>query len=149
MCYNPSTRNYLVSVDVTFFASVPYFFTQDPITISESVPPSLSLPLSTPVDADSLSVPPVETTDPPTSKPVQDFRYVYTHRPKVPASEPVPANPSLVDDPPPAPSSFSFDLDIPIALRRGKRSCTDHSISNFISYDHLNPTFRQFALFVF
>jgi len=91
-------------------------------------------------------MPPAETKNPPASKPVRDFRYVYTYRPKVPASEHVPANPSLVDGPPPLPSAFPSNLDIPIALRKGKRSCTDHLISNFVSYDNLNPTFRHFAL---
>jgi len=33
-----------------------------------------------------------------------------------------------------------------MALRKGKRSCTDHPILNFISYDHLNSQFHQFAL---
>jgi len=78
-----------VFVDVTFSESVSYFSTQVPITISEGVPPSLSVPLPTPTDTDSLPVPPAETTDPPASKPIQDFRYVYTHRPKVLASKPV------------------------------------------------------------
>ena len=81
-------------VDVTFSESVSYFSTQVPITISEGVPPSLSVPLPTPTDADSLSVPPAETTNPPPSKPIQDFRHIYTHRPKVLASKPVPTNPS-------------------------------------------------------
>jgi len=79
------------------------------------------------------------------SKLVWDFRYVYTHRPKVPASQPVPTNSSPVDGPP-QPSTFPSDLDISIALRKGKQSYTDHPISNFVSYDHLNLTFRQFAL---
>ena len=65
------------------------------------VPPSLSVPFHTPVSTVSLPVPPVETPDPPISKLVRDFRYVYTYHPKVSASEPVPANPSLVDGPPP------------------------------------------------
>jgi len=90
-------------------------------------------------------VPPTETTDPPVSKPVRDFRYVYTHGPKVPTSEPISANPSPVDGAPP-PSAFPSDLDILIALLKGKRSCTDYPILNFVSYDHLNPTFRQFVL---
>ena len=91
-------------------------------------------------------VPPVETQNPFATKPVRDFRYVYTHRLKVPTSEPVPAIPSPVDGPPPLPSAPPSDLDILIAFRKDKRSCIDHPISNFISYDHLNPTFRQFAL---
>ena len=48
---------------------------------------------------------------------------------------------------PPLQLSVLFsDLDIPIALRKGKQSCTDHLISHFVSYDHLTPSFRQFAL---
>jgi len=51
--------------------------------------------------------------------------------------------------PPSSPSASPSDLDIPVTLRKGKRSCIDHFISNFVSYYHLNPTFWQFALFVF
>ena len=86
-------------------------------------------------------MPPAETTDPPASKPVRDFRYVYTHRTKVPASEPVLANPSPVDGPPSQQSTSPFDLDILIALRKGKWSCIDHPISNFVSYDTLTSLF--------
>jgi len=71
---------YLISADVTFFESVPYFSTQVPVTISETVPPSLSASLPTPASIIASPVPPAETTDPPASKPVRDFRYVYTHR---------------------------------------------------------------------
>jgi len=92
-CYNPSTRKYLVSADVTFFASISYFSTQVPVTISETVPPSLSVLLPTPASTLSSPMPLAETKNSPASKPVRDFRYVYTHHPKVPTSEPIPANP--------------------------------------------------------
>ena len=95
--------------------SVSYLSTQVPITISESVPPSLSVSLPTPADKAFLSVPPAETIDPPASKSVRNFRYVYTHRPKLPASEPVPTNPSPIDGPPLS-SASPLDLDILIAL---------------------------------
>ncbi|KAL6322028.1 hypothetical protein AAG906_003171 [Vitis piasezkii] len=36
-------------------------------------------------------------------------------------------------------------LNMPIAWRKGVRSCTQHSIGNFISYDKLSPTFRAFT----
>ena len=48
--------------------------------------------------------------------------------------------------PPPQPSVPFSDLDISIALCKGKRSCTDDPISYFISYDRLTPSFRQFVL---
>ena len=128
--------------------SLSYFSTQIPLTVSETVPPSLSVPLPTPASIVSSPAPPTETKDPPASKPVRNFRYVYTHRLKVPASEPIPTIPSPVDSLTPPPTSLS-NLDIPIALRKSKRSCTDHPIFNFISCDNLNLTFRQFALFVF
>jgi len=42
-------------------------------------------------------VSPTDTTKLPASKPLWDFRYVYTRWPKISASESVPANSSLVD----------------------------------------------------
>jgi len=69
-CYNLSIRKYLVSADVTLFEYVSYFSIQVPVTISETVPLSLSVSLPTPVDTASLLLPPAETTDPPASKPV-------------------------------------------------------------------------------
>ena len=37
------------------------------------------------------------------------------------------------------------DLDCPIALRKGVRSCTNHPIYNFVSYEGLSPSFRVFV----
>ncbi|KAJ4721114.1 Retrovirus-related Pol polyprotein from transposon TNT 1-94 [Melia azedarach] len=36
------------------------------------------------------------------------------------------------------------DLDIPIALRKGVRSCTQHHIANFISYKKINHQYKAF-----
>jgi len=38
------------------------------------------------------------------------------------------------------------DLEVPIALRKGKKFCTVNPISQFVSYDRHNPSFCQFAL---
>ena len=37
------------------------------------------------------------------------------------------------------------DLDCPIALRKGVRSCTRHPISNYVSYSHFSPSFQAFV----
>ncbi|RVW97657.1 hypothetical protein CK203_028060 [Vitis vinifera] len=37
------------------------------------------------------------------------------------------------------------DLDLPIALRKGVRSCTIHPISNFVSYHRLSSSFSAFT----
>ena len=42
-------------------------------------------------------------------------------------------------------SNTQSDLDIPIALRKGRRSCTQHPISNFISYTKLFSPFKAFT----
>lgn len=37
----------------------------------------------------------------------------------------------------------SFDFDLPIAQRKGKGSCTQYPISNFVSYSHLSSSYRS------
>jgi len=53
-----------------------------------------------------------------------------------------------VEDPlsSPLPSVPPYDLDILIALRKGKRPCIVHPIFKFVFYDRLNPSFHQFAM---
>ncbi|KAL0560174.1 hypothetical protein IC582_000571 [Cucumis melo] len=41
---------------------------------------------------------------------------------------------------------YDPSLDIPIALRKGTRSCTKHPICNYVSYDNLSPQFRAFTV---
>ena len=36
------------------------------------------------------------------------------------------------------------DLNLHTAIRKGIRSCTQHLISKFVSYNKLNPSFRAF-----
>jgi len=62
-----------VSVDVTFFESVSYLFSQGPVTASESVPlsPSVSFPAPAPVHDVSLPVSLEDTTTPLAVKPVE------------------------------------------------------------------------------
>ncbi|TYK26681.1 Cysteine-rich RLK (receptor-like protein kinase) 8 [Cucumis melo var. makuwa] len=42
-------------------------------------------------------------------------------------------------------SKHDPSLDLPIALRNGTKSCTKHSISNYVSYKNLSPPFRTFT----
>ena len=51
-----------------------------------------------------------------------------------------------VEGPSPQPSAHLSDLNVSIALRKSKRSYTDHPISQFVFYDRLNLSFCQFAL---
>ena len=43
------------------------------------------------------------------------------------------------------PQSYDLSLDIPIALRKGTRSCTKDSICNYMSYSNLQPKFKVFT----
>ena len=45
-----------------------------------------------------------------------------------------------------APSSDSNTL--PIALRKGKHTCTAHPLSHFVFYADLSPSFRTFISYV-
>ena len=61
----------------------------------------------------------------------------YSRRPPaLPPSVSSPQDSSSVGPPSP--------LDLPIALRKGTRSCTQHPIANYVSYDSLSPAYRAF-----
>ena len=140
-------KKYFVSADVTFFESVPYFLHRfwycicvcSSFTVCGFVA-SLGFSLVPPEDISETNA------STPVRAPVKDFRIIYDHRQKVLTSESVPVNPSTLDGPLIQPSTPPSDLDILIALQKGKRSFTDYPISNFIFYDHLSPQFRQLAL---
>ncbi|CAM8951545.1 unnamed protein product [Rhodiola kirilowii] len=42
-------------------------------------------------------------------------------------------------------SNHSSKLDLPIALRKGTRSCTKYPLSNFVSYKSISPSYRAFV----
>jgi hypothetical protein len=136
-CYSPSLQKHFVSADVTFFEDVPYYSPQGG-QLQDSI-------LSSPVIPTPI---PFAPQAPPISQ-------VYVRRrhqgvPLVPpqvASPPLPPSSASTSADPPLPPSTS-DLDLPIALRKSKRTCTDHPISNFVSFDHLSSSFKAFSLSV-
>ncbi|KAL0423678.1 UNVERIFIED_CONTAM: Retrovirus-related Pol polyprotein from transposon RE1 [Sesamum radiatum] len=128
-CYDPQSRKSFTSADVTFFESTPFYSPQSPVVIP---PPSVPLP------APTLSVPP--HTEPPT-RPLQ----VYSGRNRsttttliVPPDLPPTAAPGN-------PSATPAD-DLPIALRKGKKSCTAHPLANSLSFQNLSPNYRAFSV---
>lgn len=42
-------------------------------------------------------------------------------------------------------STVPSDLEIPIALRKGRRTCTNHPIAKYLSYEKLSPQHRAFT----
>jgi len=84
---------------MSHFLNLFLFLPQHLVTTSKTIALQLSVPLPAPASADSSLVPLVDNSKPPASKPTQNFRYIYTHCQKVPASEPAPADLSPVDGP--------------------------------------------------
>ncbi|KAL0370961.1 UNVERIFIED_CONTAM: Retrovirus-related Pol polyprotein from transposon RE2 [Sesamum angustifolium] len=128
-CYDPQSRKSFTSANVTFFESTPFYSPQSPVVIP---PPSVPLP------APTLSVPP--HTEPPT-RPLQ----VYSRRNRSTTTMLI-VPPDL---PPTAalgnPSATPTD-DVPIALRKGKRSCTAHPLANSLFFQNLSPHYRAFSV---
>uniref|UniRef100_A0A2N9FPR9 Integrase catalytic domain-containing protein n=1 Tax=Fagus sylvatica TaxID=28930 RepID=A0A2N9FPR9_FAGSY len=145
-CYSPSLCKHFVSADMIFFEDIPYYSPQGR-QLQESMLSAPVIPTHVPIT-------------PPTSlisivPPVPPISQVYVRRrnqdvPLVPPPPPVefslplpPSASSFEDSPPPQSTS---DLDLPIAIRKGKRTCTEHPISNCVSFDHLSPSFKAFSL---
>ncbi|RVW45092.1 Retrovirus-related Pol polyprotein from transposon TNT 1-94 [Vitis vinifera] len=156
-CYSPVTRKFYNSMDVTFFETQPYYpkndiqgenstqeyqfwdlesFSESPITTENHIPPeSFNQPESI-VDLWDKEHIQEETEERALSQ--------QTHE-----AEPGP-NPSKLpgNNAPDGTVDSELENDIlnmPIAWRKGVRSCTQHPIGNFISYDKLSPTFHAFT----
>lgn len=161
-CYYPQTGKIFVSRDVTFFEDKAYF---SPTSLHRGKPnpeahwdssPILGVSLDTTIvsipdqvqDIPHLTspshVPVIETGG--ESTPQQELQ-VYSRRKKLQVDEDI-VNPTIsqqitpVVDPR---SGTCHDLNIPIAIRKGEKSCTQHPISNFVSYLNLSDTFRAFT----
>jgi hypothetical protein len=142
-CYNLDSCRYFVSADVTFFESTPFFsspgqcLSPDLISSREGEgsfsSPTLPILLFSP----PLQVPLASPPNPPLQvyQRSQDRRVVSYHPDTTFSLSEVPA-PS---------SSIPKTDDLLIALRRGKRTCTQQPIAHFLSYNHVSPCLHSFA----
>ncbi|XP_042946557.1 uncharacterized protein LOC122279793 isoform X1 [Carya illinoinensis] len=145
-CYSPTLRRYFTSADVTFFESIPFFSNT-----------------SSSVECDPLPLPTLTLS--PSQSPSQPQVYSRRSRPPAPMPQPVvppssdlelsqpivPPSSDLELPQPVVPPSSDLELpstsdSLPIALRKGSRSCvTQHPISQFVSYHALSPSFSCFT----
>lgn len=69
-----------------------------------------------------------------------------THVPPVQSSSPDPdPSPQVSGNEISSTTPSIDDSNVPIAVRKGVRTCTQHPISNFVSYDSLSPSYRAFV----
>ncbi|KAK4395806.1 Retrovirus-related Pol polyprotein from transposon RE2 [Sesamum angolense] len=128
-CYDPQSRKSFTSADVTFFESTSFYSPQSPVVIP---PPLVPLP------APTMSVP--LHTKPPT-RPLQ----VYSRRNRSTTTTLI-VPPDLPPTAAPGNPSATPTDDLPIVLRKGKRSCTAHPLANSLSFQHLSPNYRAFSV---
>ena len=135
--YFPDRRQYVTSADVTFHEDVPYFTsTQSGEDLS---PPSLlpSISATTITDLPMTVLISLPEASPPSASLPSDPSF----EPEPPSS---PLSPVLAAAPPPSVS----DLDLPIALRKGTRQCTQYPIAHHVSPARLSPSYQSFAVAV-
>ena len=140
--YFPDRHQYVTSADVTFHEDVPYFpSTQSAEDLS---PPSLLSSVSaTPVTDLPIPVPIPLPEASPSSASLQSDP---SSEPEPPPSPPSPGPATL--SPPPSPPPPVSDLDLPIALHKGTRQCTQYPIAHHVSPARLSPSYQSFALAV-
>ncbi|XP_071918386.1 retrovirus-related Pol polyprotein from transposon TNT 1-94 isoform X2 [Coffea arabica] len=140
-CYSPVLNRFFTCADVTFFESTPYFIKQSmPCELDQC--PSFSSPVL-PVPSPLLP----ESSSPPDSiaRLSRPHLQVYSRRsivekvPDMPRTSPINSQSSNSGMTP------SCELDLPIALRKGKRHCTSHPISNFVSYSRFSMSYSSFV----
>ena len=143
--YFLDTRRYMTSADFSFYEDSSFFSPPSLSLILVAAFPPPGFPPLVVISVPYLSVPPpplsLSSPSPPFSS-VQPISFAPDTDPLSPNST---ANsPSLVI----IPQAHPNDLHLPVALRKGTRTCTHHPISYFVSYDRLSPSFRAFALLV-
>jgi hypothetical protein len=145
-CYSPSLRKHFLSVDVTFFEDIPYYSPKGRQLQESMLSATVILthvPIAPPTSPISIvpHVPPISQVY--VRRRNQDVPLV-PPPPPIEFSLPLPSSASTSEDSPPPQSTL--DLDLPTAIRKGKRTCTEHPISNCVSFDHLSLSFKAFSL---
>ena len=140
--YFPDRRQYVTSADVTFHKDVPYFtstpsgddLSSPSLLPSVSATPVIDLPMTFSIPLPEVSPPSASLPSDPSSEPES-------------SSSPIATVPAPLS-PPPSPPPPVSDLDLPIALRKGTRQCTQYPIAHHVSPARLSPSYRSLALVV-
>ncbi|CAN1132933.1 Retrovirus-related Pol polyprotein from transposon TNT 1-94 [Linum perenne] len=152
-CYSPQTRKFYYTRDVTFFETQSFFpknvLQEGCITTAAESTESQFWDLITALDTDVGTNVTPETASNDNSQGELQVRppivHVYQRR-KEAESTRLPSTISedqtaIVD---PTTPTWDADLDIPIAIRKGVRSCTQHPIGRHVGYERLSENFKVF-----
>ena len=143
--YFPDTHHYITSGDVSFHEDVPFF-------PSSSLSPNPGTPST--LTSSYPALPTLIPTPPSTTSPLTDSLEspsTVSLAPPDPSPSPAPTAAPLSPQPhaaTPSPPALFTDLNLPIALRKGSRQCTQHPIGNHVSSIHLSSSYQALALFV-